>query len=188
MKHPGDSEPRLPELYSYIGYAVFLSQVFEKLLIDAIFVFITIPRYSVDVARMYKAEAIDEWTSFVDTQDGQLRKLPLGKLLKSLKENVQVSPQLLPTLEDAIVTRNKLVHHFFEIHLPSLYHEEGIERAILDARRLGARMQAAIDAFTPIVRQQQAAYGYTDADLQEFVQSSIASAREASLKKLLPSD
>ena len=57
--------PRLPELYSYLGYAVFLSQSLEGLLYQAIFSFVLIPNNASSIQLMHENQATSDWEAFV---------------------------------------------------------------------------------------------------------------------------
>ena len=172
--------PRLPELYSYIGYTVFLSQSLEGLLYQAIFSFVLIPNNASLIQLMYEEEAIADWEALVDAKDETLRRRTLGQLLKVLRENKELPSELEGILKDALRQRNYLLHEFFKQKLPTLYTNQGILDAISEIKIAGGKMKHALDAFMPIVRKQQMQFGYDDEFIEEFSRRTIDAAQRAS--------
>lgn len=173
---PGQEAPKLPEIYAYLGLAMFFSQALEGLLNQAIFVFVIFPANKSEIQEMVGRNSLGEWGKFLDSHDERLRRNTLGRLLGKLKEKKELSPDIEKFLQDALEQRNYVTHNFFKDIGATLYSEKGQDDAIFRLRRAGGVIKQAVDQFSPLIDAEAARYGYDTAYVEEHARRAIKDA------------
>ena len=125
-------------VYAHFGLAIYMSQVLEHGLANALLVLDIVPRASAVATPESWPEKVD---SFYDAQF----KRTLGSLIHRLRELTLVPPELEQVLEQALETRNWLSHHYFReraqrlgvrsCNQPNPNHESYGSRAFSQIRR-----------------------------------------------------
>ncbi len=95
-----DEGDRTKEVFAWAGLALYNAQVLEHGMVNLLFA-AGLPQSS------YPVQGSD-----VDFHDVHFR-LVVGELVKKIRATVDVSDDLDARLDDARLTRNRLVHHFF---------------------------------------------------------------------------
>lgn len=173
---PGQDAPKLRDIYSCIGYIMFLSQALEGLLNQAIFAFVIFPARKQEIQEIAARSALAEWDALVDSEDERLRCNSLGRLLSKLQKEKKLTPDIEQSLKDALKQRNYVAHNFFIDKLATLYSEKGQDDAILLLRHVGVLLQRAIDHFSPLVQAELDRYGYDAAYMEEYARNAIKTA------------
>jgi len=88
------------DVYAHYGLAMYLAQILEHVIVNAL-VILRLPK-----KEKYTRQDIDEF------MEGRFQKT-LGSLLKHLKSEVALAPDLESALTEALSRRNYLAHHYF---------------------------------------------------------------------------
>lgn len=88
------------DVYAHYGLAMYLAQIFEHGIVNAL-VILRLPE-----KEKYTRQDIDEF------MEGRFQKT-LGALLKHLKSEIVLPPDLESVLTEALNRRNYLAHHYF---------------------------------------------------------------------------
>lgn len=150
-------------VYANFGLAVYLGQVLEHGVVNALLVVDLAPR-ATEVATK------ETWGDAVDAFFADRFQETLGRLVKRLKQFSAVPPSLEATLEEALCERNRLVHHFFRDHAENFMSESGRYRMLAELEWSRALFQNADEALDEVVRPIRTRYGYTDERLAEAYQ------------------
>ena len=110
-----------PFLYAIVGYALYVSQNFEKLLMNIIWGNKSVNR---------KDETNQEMHTFFDKYE--FGKYTMGRLVKEVKEILNLSLEGSNKLEQILLQRNFLVHNYFNANDRLLYVPNGYHRVIKD--------------------------------------------------------
>jgi hypothetical protein len=160
-----DHEYQVREIYAQFGLTVYLAQVLEKGVVNAVTL----------------AEAIDEhdvrpsfpFTDLYDELEAVNAKLPLGPLLKKFRRYVTKDPALLGPLTDALDIRNHLAHHFFWDHANDMISIAGREAMLAELLVLVEQMSETDALVTPVVRRQLRHIGWTDEAFDRAINQSL---------------
>lgn len=163
-------EEHVKIVYAHFGLAVYLGQVLEHGVINALLV--------VDLAPRARQIATKEtWGDLVDAFFADRFKETLGRLIRRLNQFSEVSPALESTLKEALNERNRLVHHFFRDHAENFMSEAGRNSMITELERSRELFHKADTGLEEVVRPIRIKYGYTDERLDEAYQKMLQSAR-----------
>src|SRR4051812_42107421 len=106
-----DENEHHKEVYAHFGLAVYMAQVLEHGIVNALVLSDLLPRkYGKVPSREDLAAEVDKYMddNFKDT---------LNKLIKSLKKVKTLPPELELHLDDSLKKRNFLIHHYFRERL-----------------------------------------------------------------------
>lgn len=159
---PGDDAPKMREIYSYLGYAMFLSQILEGGLAQAAIVLVEFPKHRDTIKAIAQEGSLKKWAAFVDSLDQKHRKKSIAELIKILTKNESISLEVKGCLDAARKDRNFVAHNFFKNYLVKLYHEEHQDEAITSLQRNCLTIQNALDQLRSLVFGQLSSYGYDE--------------------------
>ena len=116
-----DDSHKEPYLYAFLGYALYLSQNFEKLLMNLI--------WGHKVANR-KGETKEEMNAFFDKYE--FGKHSMGRLIKRIKTILSLSEEESIELKQLLNLRNFIVHKYFIANERLLYAPNGYKVVIRD--------------------------------------------------------
>ncbi len=99
-KHMDYDDEQTRDVYAYYGLAMYLAQILEHGIVNALVIL------RLTEKDKYTRQDIDEF------MEGRFQK-PLGALLKHLRSEVTLPPDLESTLTEALNRRNYLAHQYF---------------------------------------------------------------------------
>jgi hypothetical protein len=160
-----DHNYQVREVYAQFGLTVYLAQVLEKGVVNAVTL----------------AEAIDQhdvrpsvpFPDLYDTLEAANARLPLGPLLKKFGRYVSEDPALLGSLTGALERRNHLAHHFFWDHANDMMSAAGREEMLAELLLLAEQMHQTDQLVTPVVRRQLRDIGWTDEAFDRAIDDSL---------------
>ena len=129
-----DDGSRQQEVYARFGLAVYFAQVFEHGLVNVLVLSDRLAGRIVDEAA---------W----DERFDRLFTKTASDLLRRLRATGLLSPDDATLCHDAILARNRLVHHFFRVHTEDFMTTSGQQRMVDDADSIRDLLQRA-DAIT----------------------------------------
>jgi len=142
-------------VYAHFGLAIYLSQVLEHGLANALVVLDLVPRAGNEAAP-------DTWPDQVDAFYEAHFKRTLGSLVRRLREVTSVPPHLEELLEKALDRRNWLSHHYFRERATDFLSVEGRDRMITELEEVRELFSAADKALDAVVKPIQERFGYTE--------------------------
>lgn len=107
-------------MYAHYGYAIYLSQIFEKGLVSLLHGFLALENKGKWPYEKLLAE--------VD----KLNKQTLGKLLEQVRSRVPIESATEACIQEALKRRNFLIHHYFNTHAAKATVTEGQKFVIAD--------------------------------------------------------
>lgn len=144
------------EVYARFGLAVYYAQVLEHGLVNALVVLDLIP------SRRHLARSAEEWGAEVDAFTDRHFEVPMGRLMKSLRDVTQVGADLEGLLREALSKRNWLVHNFFRERAKDFMSSAGREQMIREVEECRDLFQTADNRLEAIVAPLRAKAGITD--------------------------
>ena len=155
-----DEDEHIKEVYAHFGLAMYLAQVLEHGIVNALIYADLVPR------RAGHVRTKEQWEAEFDAFMGRHFEVTLGRLLKRLNEHVPVPEGLQANLNAALKARNHLAHVFFrERAAPYMSAEgrDGMLKELAEAQTIFERADADLDA---VVRPFRMKIGFTDERLQ----------------------
>ena len=143
-------------VYAHFGLAVYLSQVLEHGLANAMLIFELAPN------AMAVATPIT-WPSRVDSFYEEQFQDTLGRLIRKLQKVALVPPHLEQILARALDRRNWLSHHYFRERATEFLSSAGRNTMIAELEEAQALFQEADGALEAVSRPARERYGYSDA-------------------------
>jgi hypothetical protein len=102
-----DEDEQHKEVYAHFGLAIFMAQVLEHAIVNALVCCDLIPN------RRGHALSQQEWSVEVDRfMDGQFENT-MGRLIKALKDAMVLPQDLVDHLDESLRRRNFLIHSYF---------------------------------------------------------------------------
>ena len=130
------------EVFAFYGLAAYYGQVLEKGIIIMLVVL--------------RSAGIPMTQGQVDDLFVKYDRRTLGWLLKEARSLVAISLDVEKVLDEALMMRNELIHHFFAEHSAAFKTEIGSEEMIEELRRMTALFREADNAidsiYEPILR------------------------------------
>jgi len=111
------------EIYAYFGLAAYLASVFE----EGVAIETTMLQLIKDL-REHKIATKLQWEQRHDEQMARAHKLPLGPALARLASLLELPLKTRQLFDEALRTRNYLIHHFFRDEIHEFYTAPGRER------------------------------------------------------------
>jgi hypothetical protein len=142
------ADEHIRETYAHFGLAVYLAQVLEHGIVNAMVAARLPLRPSFTVAD-------------VDALMDKEFENTLGKLIRNLKADVQIPPRLEDLLTTALRKRNWLCHDCWREHAVNFMKWEGRERMMAEFQEAQRLMKEADQALESLVRPMQVASGIT---------------------------
>ena len=135
-------EDHIKEVYARFGLALYMSQVLEHGIVNALVVLDLIPN------RRHTVRSKSEWEMLVDDfMEGRFKKT-MGTLIKSLKAIRHIPPELENEMREALHQRNWLAHGFFRDRSTDFGSYTGREKMLTEvdaARDLFSRIDDALE-------------------------------------------
>jgi len=116
-----DKNHRDDFIFSFIGYALYLTQTTEKLLMNVIWA---------DIVVNNKSETSKELNLFFDTYE--FGKHTMGILIKEVNKILNLPTDEEKKLKDVLDQRNYLVHNYFKVNESLLHAKDGYNIIIRD--------------------------------------------------------
>ncbi len=126
------------EVYAFYGLAAYLGQVLEKGIVNMLVVF--------------RSAGIPITQEQVDDLFVKYNRRTLGQLLQDARSLAAISLDVQKVLDEALMKRNRLIHHFFAEHSAAFMTESGSEEMIEELRGMAALFQEADNAIDSIYR------------------------------------
>jgi len=150
-----NNEEQIREVYAQFGLAIFLAQVLEHSLVNAMV-----------AGRLAERETLTK--PDVDAFMTEQFEKPLGRLISTLSKFVQVPDELAMILREALEERNWLAHHYFRERANMFMTEAGRQAMLDELPQSHQKFERAEEALTAMVRPIRERYGITDAKLAEY--------------------
>ena len=145
-------------VYAHFGLAIYLSQVLEHGLVNALFVMDLVPRAGAVATR-------DTWPRKSDAFfDEQFRKT-LGRMIESLRTVAKVPTTLEGLLAKALDRRNWLAHDYFRERAEDFMSARGRNRMIEELEEAQALFRTADEELDKVAKPLREKYGYTEEKL-----------------------
>jgi hypothetical protein len=136
---PEDEADANREIYAYFGLAMYLAQVLEHCVINAIFFIDFIP------SALKEGHTKATWAEAVDSHFDRRYKDVFGKLINQLLSTGKIPDNIKEELEKSRKARNRLAHDFFRDHDVSWFSQKGKE-SMYEELREAANLFIATDA------------------------------------------
>lgn len=157
-------------VYAHFGVAIYLSQVLEHALANALLILDLVPQAQ-------KVATPASWPEKVDSfYDSQFRRT-LGSLIRRLGELATVPLELENLLAQALDKRNWLSHHYFRERATEFFSVSGRDKMIAELEDAQSLFRAADTALETVVKPLRQRYGYSDEILAKLEEEMLTEAR-----------
>lgn len=157
-----ETSEQVKEVYAQFGLAIYLSQVLEHGIGNALVYAYLIPN------NIGKICSPNEWQQKFDLFLGTHFEKTLGRMISTLKTEVKIPNELESLLSTALKTRNWLAHHYFRDRSDEFMNEAGRMKMIAEieeAQALFSRADRVLDAIIKPLRER---HGFTDERFEQF--------------------
>lgn len=155
-------DAQVREVYSRYGLAMFMAQVLEHGMVNALLVLRLLPPMREHAHRSSWDEALDRFF------DAELSKT-FGNMVRALEQTGAFSSDLLGRLRSAKVQRDHLAHRFFREHDLDFMTRPGREKMIAECEELIELFKGVDREVEAIVSPQRARFGITPEWIDEHV-------------------
>ena len=156
-----DEEDQIRDVYAHFGLAVYLAQVLEHGIVNAMV-----------AGRLPYRDGVTR--SDIDAFMGDQFEKPLGRLIAALGGNTAVPDALSSKLREALKKRNWLAHHYFRERAVEFMNESG-RSTMIDELKLAQALFQEVDAtLSAVVRPIEERYGITKDKLAEYERRLLA--------------
>ncbi len=142
------------DVYAYYGLAMYLAQTLEHGIVNAL-VILQLPDKD-----KYTRQNIDEF------MEGRFQKT-LGALLKHLKSEVALPPNLESTLTEALKRRNYLAHHYFREKAEHFVTRNGRDQMLQELQNDQRLFEMADEQLEMVLKPFREKHGVTDGVYEE---------------------
>ncbi|MFH7811304.1 MULTISPECIES: hypothetical protein [Acetobacter] len=160
------------EVYAHYGLAVYLAQVFESGLINAL---VTLDFMATNSSHLITKT---DWSDSYDAFFNDNAKLPIGPLLGKLKKFEFFSGDLKVKLELAAEKRNFLVHRYFRDNINLFATEQGREQMIEEFKCCADTFTSADRCLSGIIEPINARYGLTQQKIDALLEELFAERKD----------
>lgn len=143
-------------VYAHFGLAMFLAQVLEHGLVNALGFVELLPTRAGNPVPRKQWEA--EFESFFERNF----ETTLGKMIQNLKAATTIPSDLETVLAAALTKRNYLAHNYFRERDAAFITEEGREKMIKELQEAQALFTAADNRLTEVTKAAREKFGFTD--------------------------
>lgn len=157
-----DADEHVKTVYAQFGLALYLAQVLEHGLANALMCAELLPR------RAGKPVPRKEWEVKFDAFMDQQFEQTLGRLVRGLRNATSVPTELEGLLTNALKTRNFLTHHFFRERAEAFMSCDGREAMIHELERAQGLFELADEKLTEVAKPLREKYGLSDERLKPF--------------------
>lgn len=154
---PADDENSVltRELFARYGLAMYMAQVLEHGLINALMVIKKLP-----TAKNYNSKL--DWENSVDEFYEEKFKNVLGIIIRELENDCDVPQELINAAKDARDDRNFLAHRFFQEHAKDVLTEIGKSKMIAICEKIIAKFQSVDEGFEAFTGPMKEKFGITN--------------------------
>jgi hypothetical protein len=163
-----NSTGQVKTVYEHFGLAIYLAQVLEHGLANALMCSELLPR------RAGKPLPRKQWEAEFDAFMEQQFKHTLGRLIQRLNSTSPVPDDLEELLTAALVKRNFLAHHYFREHADAFMSHRGREEMIAELQEAQKLFEKADDRLDQVITPLRERYGLTDDKLRPFMDEYMA--------------
>ncbi|MGH8588924.1 MAG: hypothetical protein ACREXX_06170 [Gammaproteobacteria bacterium] len=163
-----DADHHVRDVYAHFGLALYLAQVLEHGLANALVFAQLLPQRA--GRPIPRAQFVAEFDAFLGKQFEQT----LGKLIGGLRKATAVPPDLESLLRSALQQRNFLSHHFFRDRAQVFMSRSGRNQMIEELKRAQQLFEAADSKLTEVATPLRERYGLSDERLQPFMEEYFA--------------
>ncbi|GGF31914.1 hypothetical protein GCM10011611_42520 [Aliidongia dinghuensis] len=143
------------EIYAHFGLAIYLAQVLENGLVNALLLIDFIPK------NVSNIKSHIDWSREFDAFFDSRIALTMGNLIRELKKVTTIPDTLEKQLLLALERRRFLVHHYFRDNVRFFQTDEGRNKLIADLEGYGRDFSAANRALEALLTPLYAKYGIT---------------------------
>lgn len=155
-------------VYAHFGLAMFLAQVLEHGLVNALVFVELLPTRAGNPVPHKQWEA--EFESFFERNF----ETTLGKMIRNLKAATTVPTDLETVLAAALTKRNYLVHNYFRERDVAFLTEEGRDKMIKELQDAQELFSSADNKLTEATKAARERFGFTDEYLNRMVEDHLA--------------
>lgn len=167
--YDGDKDDHVKTVYAHFGLAIYLAQVLEHGLANAMMSAELLPQ------RAGKPVSRKQWEAEFDVFMDQQYQQTLGRLIRALKNATSVPSDLEGLLTEALEKRNFLAHHYFRERAEAFMSWQGRENMIEELRSAQKLFDEADARLTQVAKPLRERYGLTDERLRPFEEEYLRS-------------
>ncbi len=172
-----DAEEQTKEVYAQFGLAVYLVQVLEHAIVEAMVYLDLIP------SKARKVPDAAAWAkTFDEFMEGHFKQT-LGRLIQTLAALTTISPDLNELLTESLRRRNWLMHSYFRERAEKFMTELGRDSMLSELQEIQGlfdRTEKALDRAMAPIRQR---YGFTDDRLSAYYDEYLRKVRDDDQKE-----
>ena len=167
-----DEDEHVKDVYAHFGLAMYLAQVLEHGIVNALVYTDLIPRRAKDI------ESSEQWVrEFDDFMNGQFEHT-LGKLIKVLTKHVPAPRSLEGDLRKALKKRNFLAHGFFREYSEAFMSFDGRNKMLMELEGAQSTFSEVDEKLEAVIRPYRIKVGFTDEHLQKEYEELLSEVRE----------
>lgn len=155
-------EEQIKEVYAQFGLAIYLAQVLEHGIGNALVYSSLIP------SNVGKVRSALEWHEKFDQFLGLHFEKTLGRMISTLKAEIATTSNLESLLSEALRKRNWLAHHYFRERSDDFMNEAGRTKMIAELEEAQTLFSLADEVLETITKPLREKYGFTDERLEQF--------------------
>lgn len=163
-----NSNDQIKTVCAHFGLAIYLAQVLEHGLANALMCTELLPR------RAGKPVPRKQWEEEFNAFMEQQFKHTLGRLIQRLESITSVPDDLEDLLTEALAKRNFLAHHYFRERAEAFMSHSGREQMIAELQEAQKLFERADDRLDKVTTPLLERYGLTDDKLKPFMDEYMA--------------
>ena len=149
-----DADEHVKEVYSHFGLAIYLAQVLEHAIVNALVYCDLFPNRKPSHTRV-------DFDLFMDKNFAKT----MGQIINNFRQFVSIPPDLESLLIEALNKRNWLVHRYFRERAKEFIKEEGREKMLVELLEAQALFKKADHVLGEVTRPLRERFGFTDEKL-----------------------
>lgn len=157
-----DSAEQIKEVYAHFGLAIYLGQVLEHGIGNSLVYASLIPN------NIGKIRSSAEWHEKFDQFLGAHFEKTLGRMIATLKCEVEIPDDLESLLSAALKTRNWLAHHYFRERADEFMNEAGRTKMIAELEEAQSLFSRADEALETVIKPLREKHEFTDKRFEQF--------------------
>ncbi len=161
MENHFDEGEHIKEVYANFGLAIYLGQVLEHGIVNALVYTDLVPRRTGHIGSK------EQWEAEFDAFMGRHFEGTLGTLIKTLQRHVAVPASVEASLKEALKLRNFLVHGYFRERAMDLASFKGRVKMLAELEEAHKVLQRADQELESVARPYREKVGFTDERLQD---------------------
>ena len=153
---------QIKEVYAQFGLAIYLAQVLEHGIGNALVYTSLIP------SNIGNVRSATEWQEKFDQFLGTHFEKTLGRMISTLKAQVAIPNNLESLLSTALKTRNWLAHHYFRDRSDEFMNEAGRMKMIVELEEAQALFSRTDQILGATIKPLREKHGFTDERFEQF--------------------